>query len=192
MGKKHMAVLAAAGAGVLALAAPPAGAGSDPTPSLSWSATPTSGPAGTEVTVTGEGCSAPDHSGVAEINLGDYTAQSQGGTFLVATVAITAGGDGSWVGTLTVPQGVDPSHSFVVGGECHLVLAGQQPEHYGDYEGIPFDVTGGGTPTTAPPATPPPTGPTVPGEPTPEVPEDPEAPTPPPATPIVAPPDHTG
>jgi hypothetical protein len=180
-------VLAVAGIAA-ALAASPAGAGENPNPTLPWSATPTSGPPGTTVTVSGDGCSAPDLSGVARIVLGDLTALAEGGTLVLATVEISAGSDGSWTGELVVPPGVDPSHSFIIGGVCQLSLAGQEPQDAGEYDGITFDVTGDGPAPTEPTVPTEPTTPTVPGEP----PAEPEVPTPPPATPIVDDPDFTG
>lgn len=178
MKTKRMAALAVAGVTTSLLAAAPAGAGVSPIPGLELEVTPTSGPGGTVVTVSGSDCVVDDVPGEVEFGLADF------GNFtpVVFDVAVPDV-DGNWTGQFTVPPGTDPEGTYAVGAECVIEVDEGEFEPIVEYFPVEFDVTGDGpTPTTAPPATTPPT--TGPGT--------PEVPTPPPATPVVRPPDQTG
>jgi hypothetical protein len=129
---------------------------------------PTSGPAGTVITVHGEGCIHPREVDVL-VELIDETNQDLEGAIQpdVAT-------DGSWTAQLTVPAEADPDHPFDVIAVCSVKVDFPNiPPSVVGYESVPFDVT---EPTTNPPVIPPPTAP----------------PAAPPAAPVVAEPTFTG
>jgi hypothetical protein len=137
--------------------------------------TPTSGPAGTVVTVSGDDCAFNSIS-IFLVKLPSA---------VVAQSGTESSDNGTWSGTVTVPQGADPAADYVVTAQC-FVSAGEQSQVKHDYEQVPFDVTGGGTTPTTPTTTPP-------GEPTEPPVIDPEAvPVAPVAVAVVADPDFTG
>ncbi|HEY8543428.1 MAG TPA: hypothetical protein VIL36_00205 [Acidimicrobiales bacterium] len=181
MSRKRIVAL---GVGMVAvgMAAAPAAAGDG------FTVSPTSGPPGTVITVSGTGCfqdGYPDRS-VTVV----FTDGSSGAT------AFTEPDDsGAWSTQLTVPDTADPDATYEVTASCWGSILGDNGHVIIDYGPVAFDVTGGGTPpTTAPPTTQPPTTPEEPEEPGPSTPEEPEAevPTPAPATPVVDTPNYTG
>jgi hypothetical protein len=180
LSKKRTAAAIVAGAAAVLVAAPPAGAGDG------FTVTPTSGPAGTVISVSGTGCyeeGLPDRH--VSIILSDGEQAS-------ASSSVVPDDNGAWSGQLTVPAGADPAGTYQVYASCWGSILGDNGQEILAYGPVAFDVTGGGpaptTPTTQPneptPTTQPPTEPTVPGE--------PETPGPPPATPVVDEPDFTG
>jgi hypothetical protein len=157
------------------MCAGPAAAQQGDEPNVTLDVSPTSGPAGTVITVRGEDCNLTDVGLVAVlVNLEDEVPEI--GDMEVYPDA------GSWSAQPAVPQDAAPGDEIVVRAACGyfdsptseftLVFA---------YEPVTFHVTG--APTTAPPTTPPPT-PTPPAGPAP-------APAPP-AEPVVAEPTFTG
>lgn len=175
-----MAAFAVAGVGAVALVAPPASAGDG------FGVNPTSGPAGTVITVSGTGCY---EEGLPDRHVSIILTDGEEAT---ASSSVVPEDNGAWSGQLTVPAGADPAATYEVYASCWGSILGDNGQEIASYGPVAFDVTGDGTtPTTAPPTTPttaPPTEPT-----TPTVPEDPEGSgAPPPATPVVRPPDHTG
>lgn len=182
MRTKRIAAIAAAGVATTLLAVPPASAGDG------FTVTPTSGPAGTVISVSGTGCyedGLPDTE--VTISFGD-------GESVGVSTMIIPDDNGAWSGQLTVPAGVDPAGEYAVGGYCWGEILGDNGQMIREYASVAFDVTGDGpAPTTPEPTTPttqpgPGPEPTVPGEPG----DDPEVPTPPAATPVVDDPDYTG
>jgi hypothetical protein len=169
MERKRMsaALIVGAAAGALLVAAP-AGAGA---PQLE--VTPTSGPVGTTITVSGNLCG----DGLAEFTL--YMDVDGDEPLVIAQDDLDAPMDGTWSGELVVPatatlpggDTVDilPGDGYSIGATCTF---SEQPVKYDD---VDFEVTGSPTPT--PSTTPPTTAPTS---------------TPPPATPITDEPPFTG
>lgn len=180
MSKKRMAAFGAVGVGVLALVAPPASAGDG------FTVTPTSGPVGTVISISGTGCY---DEGLPDRTVSMYLTNGLTGQ----TNLVTPDDNGAWSGHITVSGGLDPDLDYYVAASCWGEILGDNGQVIQEYGPVDFDVTGDGpvptTPTTQPPTEPTtPTEPTVPGEP----PAEPEVPTPPPATPIVDEPDFTG
>jgi cell division septation protein DedD len=172
-----MAAFAVAGIGAVALASPPASAGDG------FTVTPTSGPAGTVIAVSGTGCyeeGLPDRHVSIILTDGEQASASS---------SVVPEDNGAWSGQLTVPAGADPAATYEVYASCWGSILGDNGQEIVSYGPVAFDVTGGGTqpttPTTATPTTQPPTETTDP-----TAPDGPE--TPPPATPVVRPPDQTG
>jgi hypothetical protein len=169
------------------LAGVPAGAQSEEPVLLPLTVDPTSGPAGTVITVGGEQCGGVDdgldNSAVMALLTPDPE-DPLSPPFIVEIGEVAAGEDGSWTGEITVPEGVDPDAPHFVTALCLAAIPGEEePEVVAEYDFVEFDVTGE-EPTTPPPTVEPPVD--VPPPP------EPETPTAPPAVPVVAPPDFTG
>jgi hypothetical protein len=98
---------------------------------------PTSGPAGTKITVTGTDCYEPE----ATVKLGESSGQS--GDEL-ASAAATPAANGTYTATLTVPESANPDLTQTVFGIC-----GPTAEPAFFTPGVPFDVTGASKPTGA-------------------------------------------
>jgi hypothetical protein len=167
-------------AAALAMSVAPAALAGVPHPALSVS--PTSGPAGTVIAVSGNGCVES-----IQIYLAIGTGFPSSPADVAATTSTEASGAGAWSASIAVPQGLDPDGTYNVTARC-FISAGEQSSLLFTYETVPFDVTGGSTP---PPTMPPvdPTDPTDPGDP---VVEPGGLPTAPVAVPVVADPDFTG
>ena len=73
---------------------------------------PTSGPSGTVITVTGTACEAD----TVDLGLGASTGESGG--VVAETNDVPVNDDGSFSGTLTVPAGSDPDATYSVGATC--------------------------------------------------------------------------
>ena len=166
---KRAAVAAMAGVVATALVTLPAGA--EEPPLLPISVTPSSGPAGTLVTISGAGCVSEAGPGDVEVYLfnegQDEPAETIGG--------IVPDAQGNWQtqGPVlpTDPIGIHPiSATCFESPESDVVIA--------DYDFATFEVTA--PPVTTPPSTEPPAQPPV---------EKPEAP---PAAPVRAQPTFTG
>jgi hypothetical protein len=176
---RHKGVFALVSAGIGAaavLVAAPAGA-QEP-PELPLSVEPTTGGAGTVITVSGDGCTSENPEDAPEVDfiLADEVFFFGEGEGVVADEDLVQAEDGTWSGQLTVPADVDPDLSWFVSALC-FSGPGEDAEVLAVYEIVEFDVTGPPTtPTTPPSTTPPPTTP-------------PEAP---PAAPVTEEPDFTG
>lgn len=184
---KHsgIAVAVAAGATVVALlGAVPASAGDAPTVSV----TPASGPAGTTVTISGDGCPGGD---VLFGILRPYD-EATGSSWPIVVNQVFAEDDGGWSGEVVVPASspfpdgdggwVDTEVAPGDGYSASAICGTPSPETSFEYPRMPFEVTEGSTPTT-----------TIPGPTTTTIPVwEPPAPTPPPATPISDDPPFTG
>lgn len=176
---RHKGVFALVSAGIGAatvLVAAPAGAQE----LLPITVDPTSGGAGTVITVSGAECTSENPEDAPEVDfiLADEEFFFGEGEGLVADEnLVQAADDGTWSGELTVPAGLDPDLSWFVSALC-FSGPGEDAEVLADYDLVEFDVTGPPTttPTTPPSTTPPPTTP-------------PEAP---PAAPVTEEPDFTG
>jgi hypothetical protein len=178
MRTKSHAALVAATLGMTAWALPTAALATEdepePVPELPIEVSPTSGPAGTLISVSGSGCVNPDGPApLAEVFV--YPLGSEG---VDNWSSVDVAEDGSWSSDgFGVSDVVIPELDYAVSARCYL----PPDEVNGDnvilfeYEDVAFDVT----PPPAPEPTTPPT-------------TEPSAPAPPPATPVVAPPDHTG
>jgi hypothetical protein len=185
-------VLGGASVGALAVVALGAGmAGAQEV--LPIGVSPSSGPAGTAITVTGSGC---EGDSVVLLLLDGSTTLDDETT--------EPGADGSWSGTLLVDDGVEGGSTLSITADC---LGGEVEYSDGSFSvsgvsptTLPTTTT---TTTTVPPAT---TTTTVaPGGPDPTTPgpdpTDPPSPTttapaptpaPPPAAPVEGPPDYAG
>lgn len=143
--------IAAAAVGTVAsMVATPAGAQEGPL--LPMQVSPTGGPAGTVIEVSGENCDLEDpvvHIELVDVDTGEA----------VDSVDASPDEAGSWADELTVPEGVDPNHDYVVEAAC-APFPGATPDVR--YESVEFDVTGDTTATTVPP---PPTTEPAPAEP---------------------------
>jgi hypothetical protein len=176
---RHKGVFALVSAGIGAaavLVAAPAGA-QEP-PELPLSVEPTTGGAGTVITVSGDGCTSenPEDGPEVDFILADEEFFFGEGEGVADEDVVQAEDDGTWSGQLTVPADVDPDLSWFVSALC-FSGPGEDAEVLAVYEIVEFDVTGPPTtPTTPPSTTPPPTTP-------------PEAP---PAAPVTEEPDFTG
>lgn len=160
--------IAAAAVGTAAsMVATPAGAQEGPL--FPMQVSPTSGPAGSVIDVSGENCDLEEP--VVYIDLVDVDTDEA-----VDSVDAFPDEAGSWAEELIVPEGVDPNHDYVVEAAC-APFPGASPDLW--YESVDFEVTGDLTPTTGPstPTTEPATT---------------EPPTAAPATPVVAEPAFTG
>ena len=89
-------------------------------------ASPTSGPSGTVITVSGTGCE------VDTVDLVIGASSGQSGGIVAETEDVPVKDDGTFKGTITVPANSDPSFNYQVGATCGS----------GSYPGVPFDVTG--------------------------------------------------
>ena len=154
-----------------ALVAAPASAQEGPFAPISLN--PTSGPPGTVITVSGEGCGEPGFPGSVEAYFGNEEE-------LLAQGSGDAASDGTWSVQVTVPDALDPAPLYLVTATC-FVDSGDGPQPDLDYDIVEFDVTDG---TVTPPVTPPttPTTPTTPATP----------PVAPAATPVPGDPNHAG
>jgi hypothetical protein len=142
---KRTRVLAlAATALTTTLIAAPSAHGQEFTP---MDVTPTSGPAGTTVSVSGRDCV----YGTVDIAF----AQPGDGEWIDIATAYPSG-DGDWSHQFAVPA-VDPDAEWSVYATCWIDEFHESPDF--DYQPTPFDVTGGSTSTTVPPEIPTPTEP---------------------------------
>jgi hypothetical protein len=151
----------------------PAGAQEEPETLGPVAVNPTSGPSGTVISVSGEGCDGDASGFEAWLTLVAYD-PDHGVPFTVLDESVVVPENGDWSGELTVPDGADPDVDTYVLAECTY----DEGEGYlGEYDSVPFDVTGETTATTATTA-----------------PEAPQAPAPvaPVATPVVRQPSFTG
>jgi hypothetical protein len=102
---------------------------------IALAVSPTSGPPGTVISISGQGCG---RTGVAtsaiDVVVNLTTTDRQTG-FDFAHVATRP--DGSWAGTLTVPVGADPSIGYLVNADCSM----NGDEALFEYESVPFHVT---------------------------------------------------
>jgi hypothetical protein len=177
--------VACAAAGALALSVAPAGAQDPGSPALTVS--PTSGPAGTVIAVSGGGCTE-----TIQVYLAIGTSFPSSPADVAATTGTEASGAGDWQTSIAVPAGLDPAGTYSVTARCYI-SAGEQSQTKFTYGIVPFDVTGDSTtPSTVPPTVPP----TVPGDPgdpgDPPVIDPDVVPMAPVAVPVVAEPDFTG
>lgn len=138
---------------------------------------PTSGPPGTVIAISGENCistATGSPAAIVDIELVGDSAEA------FVSVAHFDVHEGAWSAQLTVPAQADPDDVFTLTAACKAL--GPEDDHIPvfDYQPVEFDVTAAPTPSpsTTPPTTTPPTA----------------APTPtaPPAEPIVARPTFTG
>lgn len=167
------------------MCAGPAAAQPDDEPNVTLDVSPTSGAAGTVITVRGEDCDLTDVGLVAVlVNLEDEVPE-------IGDMEVYPDDAGSWTAQPAVPPDAAPGEELVVRAACGyfdsptseftLVFA---------YEPVTFHVTG--APTTAPPRTAPPaSAPPATGPPAGPAPEPAPAPAPP-AEPVVAEPTFTG
>lgn len=185
MRKSRVAAVAVGVVASVLLAGAPAGAQEGEPPELPLTVTPTSGPAGTVVTVSGGDCVAEDETFV-EFALLTVDNESPEGPelVLVAREDAVPAEDGSWSGELTVPEGVDPDAVYYVSAVCGVEIGEEEAEGIAWYDYIEFDVTGG-QPTTPPPTV-------DPGVLPPVTPPVAVAPTAAPAVAVVAQPTFTG
>lgn len=119
-------IVAATAAATLALGSAPVGAGDAPE-SRPIVVDPTSGPAGTDITVSGTDCpgNAPIEAGLIDPDLGHGIAED---------FDQSADDDGNWTASLSVPDDAVPSTTYAVVAEC---LGAGAPE----YEDGEFVVT---------------------------------------------------
>jgi hypothetical protein len=157
------AALAASTGLALAAALFAAPAGAQEAEFLPLDITPTSGPAGTAITVSGDDC-APEQEFNAFVQV--YFANE---TDVLDAVETEIGGDGSWSTQISVPDGTDPAGTYAVFATC-FVDNGEDVEVNAEYEEVAFDVTGDVVvpPTLEPTPAPAPAAPAapVPGNPT--------------------------
>jgi hypothetical protein len=104
-------------------------------PARALTVTPTSGPKGTVVTVSGTDCFEP----TATIGMGQSYGESGDN---LATTTVTPGADGRFSGTLTVPNEADAGATQSVYASC-----GPTADEAFTYANQPFDVTGQPNPT---------------------------------------------
>lgn len=174
MKHKRIAALIAGGLGTALAVAAPVGA---QTPQMQ--ADPTSGPAGTEITVSGDSCSHENTEAYVAVRFVDFfgTSGVEEVTVLEDTETV-ADEDGTWSATLDTPD-TTPG-PYVIFAQCLEVVSEGEPQIFVDYEAVEFEVTEGGTQPTTPEPTTPTT--TTPGA----------TPTPPPAVPVEDDPPFTG
>jgi hypothetical protein len=167
MRRTRIATAAAAGVAVVALlGASPAGAQEF----LPIEVSPTSGPAGTVVTVSGDGCIAEGTPGVVDVVL--FFEAAEDPVLVFSTTPEEVAADGSW-STGFIAEATDPPGLYDVTATCFTDAEGA--DIVAEYDFATFELT---APTPTP-------GPTTP----PTVPVTPQAP---PATPVTGDPDFTG
>ena len=108
---------------------------------------PSSGPAGTAISVSSkDACTPPGGASAPEVEI-DLT--DSGGDPVESSTAPVAA-NGTWSGSITVPDDAAPG-SYAVEASC-FPSADPNADSYFDYAGQPFQVTaqGGATTTTAP------------------------------------------
>ena len=185
---RYTHVAGVAGAALLASVALAGGnAGAQEIPLSPLDVSPTSGPAGTTITVSGGSCATTDEGlepvAVAFVFLWDGELNDE--DILNGELA-TPEADGSWTTSFTFPDGHDPEATYLVSGFC--VGEAADPANnvlLADYDAYDFDLTGP-PPTEPPVVTPPDLPPAAPVEPS-------DSPAPAPvATPVPGDPNVTG
>jgi hypothetical protein len=155
---RYRHVAGAASAALLAsvaLAAGPASA-QEEEPLAPLAVAPTSGPAGTVISVSGDGCLLQEgQEGLIPtgdavlLRIDDAVTDDD----VVAENIVAAAPDGTWSTSLTVPEGLDPEAVYVVAAVCFGVAEPvENTVVLVEYEPILFDVLGS---PTEPPVTPP-------------------------------------
>ncbi|MGH9229441.1 MAG: hypothetical protein ACRD07_12095 [Acidimicrobiales bacterium] len=168
---RYKRLVAAAVAGIAAtgwLAATPAGAQEF----LPIEISPTSGPPGTQIAISGDGCIAADTPGFIGVFLFFEEEEEP-----VLVFGVEVADDGSWSAGI-LSEDTDPLGLYDVTATCFV--GPESEEVIAEYDFATFELTAPPSPpSTAPPATPTPT-------------PAPVAPQAPPATPVTADPTFTG
>jgi hypothetical protein len=152
MNIRRMAAVGTAGLlSAAILAAGPAGAqeGGELAP---LTVDPTSGPAGTVISVSGADCLDEGVATVSSAYLFRFDGDEPTEDDLLDIVDVDAEEDGTWAASLTMPAGLDPEGVYLVSATCFLADSEQIVI---DYEAVEFDLTGA-APTAPPADTPPP------------------------------------
>ncbi len=148
---RTIATAAIAIAAPVALAIPTGAAESDP-----WSYDPVTGPAGTEITVSGVCSSQDDFVSVDIWLIVPSTTPTTGmtpeipGTIAHVNIPITVGEN--WETTLTVPEGTDPG-TIKISKQCAIEGGGGGATSHRGFEVLGTATTSQAPPTTAAPTT---------------------------------------
>jgi hypothetical protein len=110
---------------------------------------PTSGPAGTAISVSGADCLEEGAAPVGFAVLFRFD-DDETDDDILDTAEVDAADDGTWATSLTMPAGLDPEGVYVVTATCFV----GEDQVVVDYEGVEFDLTGA-APTEPPADTPP-------------------------------------
>jgi hypothetical protein len=182
MNKRRVAIAAAGGAAVAALivGAVPVGAQEEPS-LLPVSVTPTSGPAGTVATLSGDGCIGEGGPGDIEAYLWDPSTVEGDPPDLFWSGEVAS--DGTWTAGVEF-EGTDPLGIYFLSATCFVDP--ESSEIVADYDFVEFELTAT-DPTPAPEPTP---DPAPAPQPTSKPTRAPEAATP--AAPVAGDPDYTG
>jgi len=148
MSRRLLATAAAIALGASVWAASPSPAGVVPSVQI----TPTSGPSGTTITVTGVDCL--DEVEDTEVFVSLFTPD---GSSRLDDVTVNAAVDGSWSAEVTVPATPIIYGDWHVGAICET--ASSTPVELFEYDSADFTVPAPTTTTTTPPTTPPATEP---------------------------------
>lgn len=181
--RARAAVVIAAATVSLAVGNAPLGAQPGEPPDLPMSISPTSGPIGTVIVISGEECFAPDGSGGHHVWLAGVEDQ---GDYMPLETTTPVDADGTWEYRFTLAADPPSIETLGIYGTCN------DTEHTvsGHYPTVMFDVVH--PPSTDPPPTTPATGPEAPapdtGAPGPPA-TTPRAPT---ASPVLDQPTYTG
>jgi hypothetical protein len=164
MRHRHVAgVATAALMTFVALAGGSAGAQEEPGEFAPLTVDPTSGPPGTVISVSGDGCATEDPALIPVafgfmFRLDDELTEDD----FLAAGDVEASPDGTWATSLTVPDGFDPEGIYAVGAVCAGIAETPEDDQLlVDYEPVEFDLTGP-PPTEPPVVTPPDLPPVVP------------------------------
>ena len=111
---------------------------------------PTSGPAGTVISVSGADCVEEGVATVSSAILVRFD-DSETEDDLLDIADVDAAEDGTWATSLTMPAGLDPEGVYLVTAAC---LVAESEQLVVDYEVVEFDLTGA-APTEPPADTPP-------------------------------------
>lgn len=179
------AVVIAVSCGSFAVGQAPLGAQPGEPPELPMSISPTSGPIGTEIVISGEGCFGPDGGAGDHVWLAGVEDQGDYMPF-EATAPVRA--DGTWEHRFTLAPDPPSIESLSIYGSCF-----DTPDSVsGHYPAVLFDVVRSPAPTEPPPTTRPPAPePPVPVAPGVQRPST-QAPSAPVAAPVLGQPTYTG